>query len=161
MTPTYLDWNATAPLRPEARAAMVRAMDVAGNPSSIHTEGRAARAIVEKARAQVAAGFGAEGADIVFTSGTTEAAALALAGRRLRSADIEHDAVASWTDCSLPVDQDGAVTVSDPGETTLQSANSETGVLQDLPEGLAVTDATQIFGKVPFAFNWCGAEMAL
>ena len=54
----YLDWNATAPLRPEARAAMAAAMDVVGNPSSVHAEGRAARAIVERARAQVAAATG-------------------------------------------------------------------------------------------------------
>ena len=51
----YLDWNATAPLRPEARAAMLEAMDVVGNPSSVHAEGRAAKAIIEKARGQVAA----------------------------------------------------------------------------------------------------------
>jgi cysteine desulfurase len=82
----YLDWNATAPLRPEARAAMVAAMDAAGNPSSVHAEGRAARAVLERARAQVAAAFGAEGAEIVFTSGATEAAALALAGRGLAAA---------------------------------------------------------------------------
>ncbi len=92
----YLDWNATAPLRPEARAAMIAAMDVVGNPSSVHAEGRAAKAIVERARGQVAAAFGAEGADIVFTSGATEAAALALAGRGLHAGDIEHDAVAAW-----------------------------------------------------------------
>jgi hypothetical protein len=81
----YLDWNATAPLRPEARAAMAEAMEIVGNPSSVHAEGRAARGAVERARAQVAAALGAEGADIVFTSGATEAAALALAGRGLRA----------------------------------------------------------------------------
>ena len=76
----YLDWNATTPLRPEARAAMVAAMGCFGNPSSVHAEGRAARSLVERARAQVAAALGAEGADVVFTSGATEAAALACAG---------------------------------------------------------------------------------
>ncbi|NNL73582.1 MAG: hypothetical protein HKP29_09470, partial [Silicimonas sp.] len=55
MERVYLDWNATAPLRPEARAAMVAALDVVGNPSSVHAEGRAARGIVERARGQVAA----------------------------------------------------------------------------------------------------------
>ena len=69
----YLDWNASAPLRPEARAAMIAAMDVVGNPSSVHAEGRAATAIIERARAQVAEAFGAQAADIVFTSGATEA----------------------------------------------------------------------------------------
>ena len=55
MNRVYLDWNATTPLRPEARTAMLAAMDVSGNPSSVHAEGRAAKALVEKARAQVAA----------------------------------------------------------------------------------------------------------
>ncbi|MEL6774406.1 MAG: aminotransferase class V-fold PLP-dependent enzyme, partial [Pseudomonadota bacterium] len=70
----YLDWNATAPLRPEARAAMLEAMDAVGNPSSVHAEGRAARAIVERARAQLADLAGAEPSEVVFNSGATEAA---------------------------------------------------------------------------------------
>jgi cysteine desulfurase len=74
----YLDWNATAPLRPEARAAMVAAMDAAGNPSSVHHEGRAARRLVEQAREQVAALVGTEPRNVVFTSGGTEANMLAL-----------------------------------------------------------------------------------
>ncbi len=69
----YLDWNATAPLRPEARAAMLEAMDLVGNPSSVHAEGRAAKAVIEKARAQVAALVGCEPGEMVFTSGATEA----------------------------------------------------------------------------------------
>ena len=77
----YLDWNATAPLRPEARAAMLVAMDVVGNPSSVHAEGRAAKGIVEKARGQVASLLGCMPSEIVFTSGATEAAALALRGQ--------------------------------------------------------------------------------
>ena len=158
---TYLDWNATAPLRPEARAAMVAAMDVVGNPASVHAEGRAARGLVERARAQVAAALGADGADIVFTSGATEAAALALAGRGLVAGGVEHDAVAAWTDPVLPVDADGRVTVTDPARSTLQMANSETGVVQELPQGLAVSDLTQAFGKLPIAFNWLGCDMAL
>ena len=157
----YLDWNASAPLRPEARVAMAAAMDCLGNPSSVHSEGRGARAIIERARAQVATRLGAEGADIVFTSGATEAAALALAGRSLKGAGIEHDAVAAWTDCDLDADSDGQVAVPEPGRSTLQLANSETGVVQELPEGLAVCDATQAWGKLPVAFNWLGAEMAL
>ena len=157
----YLDWNATTPLRPEAREAMIAAMDVLGNPSSVHAEGRAAKSLIEKARAQVSAALGADGADVVFTSGATEAAALACAGRGYLGADVEHDAVVSWIDPSLPVSPDGAVAVSDPGRSVLQLANSETGVLQRLPEGLAVSDMTQAFGKVPFAFNWSGAQMGL
>jgi cysteine desulfurase len=161
MTRLYLDWNATAPLRPEAKAAMAEAMEVVGNPSSVHAEGRAAKALMERARAKIAAALGAEGADIVFTSGATEAAALACAGRGLVCAAVEHDAVAAWCDPCLPVDAMGRVAVSDPARTALQLANSETGILQDLPEGLAVSDLTQGFGKVPMAFNWLGCEMGL
>jgi cysteine desulfurase len=157
----YLDWNATTPLRAEARAAMVAAMDVLGNPSSVHREGRAAKALMERARGQIAAALGAEGADIVFTSSATEAAALACAGRGLVCAEVEHEAVAAWCATELPVDADGRVQVLEPARTALQIANSETGILQDLPEGLAVSDLTQGFGKLPIAFNWLGCETAL
>lgn len=157
----YLDWNATAPLRPEARVAMGEAMDVVGNPSSVHAEGRAARALIEKARRQVAAALGAEGADIVFTSGATEAAALGLVGRGLHCAGIEHDAVAAWCAADLAVDREGRVAVADPGKSALQLANSETGIVQDLPEGLALSDLTQGFGKLPIAFNWLGCQMGI
>ncbi|MDV7144992.1 aminotransferase class V-fold PLP-dependent enzyme [Tropicimonas sp. TH_r6] len=161
MKRSYLDWNATAPLRPEAKAAMVEAMELVGNPSSVHAEGRAAKGLIERARGQVAEAVGAQAADIVFTSGATEAAALALAGRGLVGAGIEHDAVREWVAESLPVDADGRVIVADPAGSTLQLANSETGVIQDLPEGLAVSDMTQAFGKIPVAFDWSGCDMAL
>jgi cysteine desulfurase len=75
----YLDWNATAPLRREARAAMLAAMEVDGNPSSVHAEGRAARRIVEEARKNVASLVGTEPRNVTFTSGGTEANVLALA----------------------------------------------------------------------------------
>src|SRR5229473_1603912 len=74
----YLDWNATAPLRPEARAAMIAALDLVGNPSSVHHEGRAARRLIEEARERVAALVGAEPRNVVFTSGGTEANMMAL-----------------------------------------------------------------------------------
>jgi len=161
LTRTYLDWNATAPLRPEARVAMVEAMELAGNPSSVHAEGRAAKGVIEHARKDVAMALGAEGADIIFTSSATEAAALALAENRISCAGIEHDAIRSWCEETLPADARGLVTVTDPSKNTLQLANSETGVIQTLPEGLFFTDATQAFGKIPFAFNWSGAQMAI
>ena len=157
----YLDYNATAPLRPEARAAMIAAMDLVGNPSSVHAEGRAAKGLIERARGQVAAAFGAEGADVIFTSGATEAAALACAGRGLHGAAVEHDAVKAWIDADLPVDALGRVSVDDPARSVLQKANSETGIVQDLPEGLEVSDMTQAFGKLPVAFNWSGCRTAL
>ena len=161
MSRVYLDWNATTPLRDEARAAMLAAMDLLGNPSSVHREGRAAKALLARARADIAHAFGADGADIVFTSGATEAAALACAGRGLDCADVEHEAVLAWCNTGLPVDAQGAVSVTEASKTALQLANSETGILQNLPDGLAVVDATQAFGKLPIAFNWLGCQMAL
>ena len=160
MRRVYLDWNASAPLRPEARDAVTAALDLTGNPSSVHAEGRAARAVVERARAQVAEAMGAADADIVFTSGATEAAALALAGRDIVAAGVEHDAVAAWTREALPTALDGRVAVADPARSTLQAANGETGVVQALPRGLAAVDATQALGKVPFDFDASGAAMA-
>lgn len=158
---TYLDWNATAPLRAEARAAMMGAMGLVGNPSSVHAEGRAAKGVLEKARGQIAAALGADGADVVFVSGATEAAALSCAGRGLVCADIEHEAVSAWCDARLPVDPAGQVTVTHPAHSAVQLANSETGIVQDLPQGIAVADLTQAFGKMPVAFNWLGCDMAL
>jgi cysteine desulfurase len=158
MTRVYLDHNASTPLRPVARDAMLAAMDVVGNPSSVHAEGRRAKAIVETARAQVAEALGASGADVIFTSGATEAAALALAGRGLQASALEHAAVMAWVDPVLDV-VDGVVQVIDAGRSVVQLANAETGILQDLPAGLAVSDITQGFGKVPFAYGWSGVEM--
>jgi cysteine desulfurase len=102
----YLDWNATAPLRPEARAAVLAALDLVGNPSSVHGEGRAARRIIEQARTAVAALVGAEPAGVIFTSGGTEANVLALTQSievggdktrcdRLLMSAIEHPSVRS------------------------------------------------------------------
>ncbi len=98
----YLDWNATAPLRPQPRAAMAAALDIVGNPSSVHAEGRAARHCLEEARRQVAALVGAEPRNVVFTSGGTEANMLALSPSvgtggatcdRLLVSAIEHPSV--------------------------------------------------------------------
>ena len=105
--------------------------------------------------------MGASGADIVFTSSATEAASLALHGRGLAGAAVEHDAVRAHIEPTLPVTQDGAVTVAAPDQSTLQLSNSETGVMQELPQGIAVSDFTQAFGKVPVSFAWSGATMAL
>ena len=160
MSRVYLDHNATTPLRTEARAAMIAAMDVVGNPSSVHAEGRAAKALVETARADLAEALGAEGAEIVFTSGATEAAALALAGRDLSGSGLEHAAVSAWVTSDLPV-VDGRVQVGDPVRSVLQLANSETGIVQPLPAGLAMSDVTLGFGRVPFGFASSGVSMAI
>ena len=102
---TYLDHNATSPLRPEAKAAMMDAWDAGGNPSSVHAAGRQARARVERAREQMAKLVGATPDDVIFTGGGTEAIWLALSGAiagarendaritRLFISAIEHDAV--------------------------------------------------------------------
>lgn len=92
----YLDHNATSPLRPVAFESMVEVLRAGGNPSSVHTAGRKARAAVETARRQVAALVGALPAEVVFTSGGTEANNLALSGagrRRVLVSAVEHDSV--------------------------------------------------------------------
>src|ERR1043166_9489533 len=114
----YLDWNATAPLRPAARDALAAALELVGNPSSVHGEGRAARALIEAARGDVAALVGAEARNVVFTSGGTEANALALSptlGQRLLVSAIEHPSVlaggrfAPDAIARIAVDADGIV----------------------------------------------------
>jgi cysteine desulfurase len=157
----YLDHNSTAPLRNEAKQAMVEAMSVVGNPSSVHLEGRAAKALIENARMKIAAAIGAVGADIIFTSGATESAALALVGRDIACSKIEHEAVTSWCDVKLPVDRHGLVNIEEPSQSTLQFANSETGIIQKSVAGLWLSDMTQAFGKVPLAFNWLGCNCAM
>jgi cysteine desulfurase len=129
---SYLDHNATSPLRPEARAAMERAFAVTGNPSSVHRDGRAARSLIEDAREKVATLAGARPQDVIFTAGGTEANSLALLGAlqgaaeteqritRLFISAIEHDSVSRTADAigerqpsvrvaTIPVTRDGVV----------------------------------------------------
>lgn len=157
----YMDWNATAPLRPEARDAMIATMDAVGNPSSVHAEGRVAKGIIEKARGQIKNAFGAGSADIAFTSGATEAAALAMAGLGLNCSSVEHECVTVWAETDLTADQNGLIAIETPNISSLQAANSETGVLQDLPDGLFASDYVQAFGKTACAFDWSGVTFAL
>jgi cysteine desulfurase len=155
----YLDWNATTPLRPEARQAMAVAWDMAGNPSSVHAEGRQARRLVEDARAAVAAAVGARPQDVVFTSGGTEANALALtpglrrgAGEPVRGllvSAIEHTSVLSGgrfspeTITTIAITESGLVEVDHlrglladgpPALVSVMLANNETGALQPVGE---------------------------
>jgi cysteine desulfurase len=155
----YLDWNATAPLRPQARDAMLAALEVIGNPSSVHAEGRAARRLVEMARERVAALVGAEARNVVFTSGGTEANMLALTpavgtggarhGRLMVSA-IEHPSVLSGGRFpagqieQLPVTGSGRIDLSalaaklaaaeGKALVSVMLANNETGVVQPISE---------------------------
>src|SRR4051794_9443426 len=123
----YFDWNATAPLRHEAREAMAAALELPGNPSSVHAEGRQARRLIEKARAALAGAVGASPRNVVFTSGGTEANVLALSpglkrasgspvGRLLVSA-IEHASVLSGG--RFPSDAIGTFGVSSSGVVDL------------------------------------------
>jgi cysteine desulfurase len=155
----YLDWNATTPLRPEARAAMAAAWDLLGNPSSVHAEGRQARKLVEEARAEVAGAVGALSQNVIFTSGGTEANALALTpGLRQASAPpmqrlvvsaIEHASVLAGGRFSphaiatLGVTRSGLVDLDrlrtmlasgPPALVSVMLANNETGALQPANE---------------------------
>jgi cysteine desulfurase len=161
----YLDWNATTPLRPEARQAMAAAAELCGNPSSIHAEGRRARRMVEDARAQVAAAVGALPRNVVFTSGGTEANALALAPglrrasgqpvERLVVSAIEHPSVLAGGRFSLDstakvgvtggmVDLDrlrALLSSGPPALVSVMAANNETGVIQPVAEVAGIVHA--------------------
>lgn len=177
----YLDANASEPLRPEARAAMLAALDLVGNPSSVHAAGRAARRLLEEARETIAARFGARPQHVVFTSGATEADALALlglgAGRKLLVSAIEHEAVRRNARGALeiPVTAEGVIDLAaleaalarHPGAlVAVMAANNETGVLQPVAEIAALcrrhgallhVDAAQQAGRLPLDFASLGA----
>ncbi|HEU4476410.1 MAG TPA: cysteine desulfurase family protein [Methyloceanibacter sp.] len=155
---SYLDYNATSPLRPEVREAMTEALAVYGNPSSVHAEGRAARALIEEARAKVAALVGTRPEDVIFTSGGTEANALALAAQsggawHCYMSAIEHPSVLAGgrffpeTTTRIAVTQDGVVDLEILASElekhhlggwrpffSLMVANNETGAIQPVTE---------------------------
>jgi cysteine desulfurase len=155
----YLDWNATTPLHPEARAALIAALDVCGNPSSVHGEGRRARKLLQDARAAVAALVSAEPETVVFTSGATESNALALnpglhrpaspPAKRLIVSAIEHSSVLSGGRFGrefveiAPVDRSGVIDLIElarlladkpPAIVSIMLANNETGAIQPIRE---------------------------
>ncbi|MBB4569892.1 cysteine desulfurase family protein [Rhizobium leucaenae] len=174
-TRLYLDWNATAPLHPAARDAMLHALDLYGNPNSVHGEGRATRAAIEAARRQVASLTGAEPAHVVFTSGATEAANMVLTpefrmGRtplaigHLYISAIEHPALREGGRFpkekinEVPVTSDGVVDLgvleamlsahdkaSGLPMVAIMLANNETGILQPVYEAAKIVQA---FGGV-------------
>lgn len=178
---SYLDANATEPLRPEARQAVLAALDLTGNPSSVHAAGRAARRVLEQAREDIAARFGAAPAGLVFTSGGTEANALAIhglgAGRRLIHGATEHDAVRAACPGAavLPVDRDGVADLAalsallreGPALVCLMLANNETGTIQPIAEAarlchqagaLLHVDAVQAAGRMAVDLAALGAD---
>ncbi len=164
---SYFDWNASAPLREQARRAFEEALALTGNPSSVHAEGRAARAVVEKAREQVAALVGARPGDVFFTSSGTEANVLALSPAwesaaekrprdRLFISAVEHASVQAGGRFSnalveeLPVDAEGRLSLDVLQKTlpkstrpllSLMLANNETGVIQPVAEAAALVHA--------------------
>ena len=179
MTLTYLDYNASAPLRTEAREAMLSALDTDGNASSVHAPGRAARALVETARDKVAHFVGAKPSEVIFTSGATESNNwfVGAGWDSIILASLEHDSVYVPAHASgvrirnVSVDENGVAQVGEIAEATLlsnedlghvaislQLANNETGALQPVAETAAFarahgffmhTDAVQAAGRVP------------
>lgn len=174
----YLDYNATAPILPEAREAVVAALDITGNPSSVHEAGRAARRIVETARASVARLAGSAPPSVIFTSGATEANNLAIQGTvskengvsRVLIGATEHDSVLNaWPDSeTIPVTGDGIVDLGRLQRMLtdrdwrrclicVMAVNNETGVVQPVEEvigiaraagALVLCDAVQAAGKM-------------
>jgi cysteine desulfurase len=164
---SYLDWNATARMREEAKAACAAASLLVGNPSSVHAEGRAARALIEAAREQVAALVGAEPGNVFFTASGTEANMLALTGgietagekrprSRLFVSAIEHASVRAGGRFAreaieeLPVQPDGrldlaalaaAIANTPRPLVSLMLANNETGIIQPVAEAAALVHA--------------------
>jgi cysteine desulfurase len=182
-TSVYLDHNATTPARPEAIEAVVEALSLVGNASSVHREGRAARRIIEDARSRVAALVGAGETNVVFTSGGTEANNLAIRGgsrMRVLVSAVEHLSVleADREVEVIPVDADGIVDM-DALDTLLAKedglalvsvmlANNETGVIQPVQEigeicrrygALLHTDAVQAAGKIPIQLTELGVDL--
>ncbi|HMD64306.1 MAG TPA: cysteine desulfurase family protein [Stellaceae bacterium] len=181
---SYLDWNATAPMRPEAAAAMSEALGRWGNPSSVHRRGRAARQTIERAREAVAALLGdADPSGVVFVSGGTEANHLALlgAGRdRVLVSAVEHDSVRSAAPTAeiIPVGPDGIVILDAldrllaadlrPALVSVMYANNETGVVQPVADIAAIAqrhgalfhcDAVQAAGKLVLDTGTIGADL--
>jgi cysteine desulfurase len=179
---TYLDWNATAPLRPQAATAIAEALTICGNPSSVHRRGRAARQLVERSREAVAALTDAPADGVIFTSGGTEANHLALLGsgrERILVSAVEHSSVLQAVPNAerIPVDGDGIVDLTAlnallgadlrPALVSVMFANNETGVIQPVSAiaGIAQVhgalfhcDAVQAAGKMPLSMVEIGAD---
>jgi len=183
MTPVYLDHNATAPIKPAVADAMMAALGQAINPSSVHSFGRAARKMVERAREQLADAVGATPAGIVFTSGATEANQTALSAtgaERILVSAVEHASVLHGNPRVevIPVDAKGqvdlaalaALLAADPRPTlvSVMLVNNETGVVQPVAEvvdlaqqhgALVHCDAVQAFGKLPLNLRLLDADL--
>ena len=182
-TSVYLDHNATTPARPEAIEAVVEAMSLVGNASSVHRQGRAARRLIEDSRSRVAALVGANKSDVIFTSGGTEANNLAIRGGscvRILVSAVEHLSVldANQEVEIIPVDQNGVVDLDALDQllakescltlVSVMLANNETGVIQPIQAigkicrgygALLHTDAVQAAGKIEINMIDLGADL--
>ena len=182
---TYLDYNASAPLRPEAREAMIASFGAVGNASSIHSHGRGQHHRIEGARDRIAAALGARASGVVFTGGGTEANNLALAFGRDRPvlvSAIEHDSVIrpgiAVGATEIPVCTDGTVDLDGldralalseaPPLVSLMMVNNETGVKQPVDHAAEICrrhgallhcDAVQALGRVAIDMSALGADM--
>ncbi|MBM3599336.1 MAG: cysteine desulfurase [Alphaproteobacteria bacterium] len=181
LSSAYLDANATAPLRPAAREAMAAALALEGNPSSVHRYGRLARRMVEDAREAVARLVGARPDQIVFTSGGTEANALALKGTAAASvlvSAIEHVSVLAGSAQRIAVLSSGVIDLdaleralagaSKPVLVSVMLANNETGVIQPIARVVEIArahgtivhcDAVQAIGRMPVNFAALGVDL--
>jgi cysteine desulfurase len=184
MSPVYLDYNATAPIRPEAADAVGRALGISGNPSSVHRFGRAARRLVEDAREAVAALVGAAPSQVVFAGSGTVANNMALGGAgrgRLLVSAIEHDSVLRAAGAGaerIPVTSAGTVDVgaldrllaadARPALVSVMMANNETGAIQPIAEivecarrhgALVHSDAVQAAGRIAVDFRALGLDL--
>ncbi|MGI9417693.1 MAG: cysteine desulfurase family protein, partial [Geminicoccaceae bacterium] len=176
----YLDYNATAPVKPEVVALVAETMSTVGNASSVHTAGRTARSRIEKARAQVASLVRTVPECVTFTSGGTEAnnQALASAGSPALTSAIEHESVLRAAGDLPPIGVDGqglidlnaldaAIETQTPAMISVMLANNETGVIQPIADvaaraaerGILVhVDAVQAAGKLPVDMSELGAD---
>lgn len=182
--PVYLDYNATAPARPEVIAAVADAMTLPGNPSSVHTAGRQARRAVEDARNQVARLVGTASPNVVFTSGATESNNIALRGwdrdMRVLTSTVEHPSVMEACEAErIPVTGAGLLDMnalegllSGPDDrqalVSVMLVNNETGVIQPMDAIIALArkygavvhcDAVQAAGKLPLDFDGSGLDL--
>lgn len=178
----YLDHNATAPVLPDVAAAVAGALELGGNPSSVHRFGRAARQAVDRAREAVAALAGAPETSVIFTAGGTEANNLALNGiadDRVLVSAIEHDSVlrAAPGAGRVPVDRDGAVDLAalermlaerGAALVSLMLANNETGVIQPVAAAAGIAhrhgalvhcDAVQAAGRIAVDMRALGVDL--
>lgn len=187
-TPIYLDYNATAPIRPQVVKAMAAAQERPLNPSSVHSFGRQAKRLIDEARQKILESVGAEGYNLVFTGSGTEANNLALSGLWLEASglyvsSVEHSSILNVKSEALKigVDETGLINLANLKEllhkpqatshkplVSIQLANNETGIIQPIAEiarvvhaggGMLHIDAVQGLGKIPLDISTLNADM--